>query len=97
MTIQHFNRLMGSNLDSSSVETIGGLLLNAFGELPSENSCIVVAGYEFAVDALADQKISKVTVRAVEVSDELPDAAAAPKQVVASAPGANPKDTPARE
>lgn len=97
MTIQHFNRLMGSKLGSRSVETIGGLLLNAFGELPSQNSRIVVAGYEFAVDALADQKISKVTVRAVEASDELPDAAAAPRQIVAPAPGANPGDSPARE
>lgn len=70
MTIQHFNRLMDANLEASAVETIGGLLLNAFGELPSTTSRIVVDRYEFTVDALADQRIAQVTVRPLEATEE---------------------------
>jgi CBS domain containing-hemolysin-like protein len=83
MTIQHFNRLMDSHLDSSSVETIGGLLLNAFGELPSKNSRIIVEGYEFAVDS--------------EVTEGLPNVAAPASLPVAPAPGANPGGSPTKE
>ncbi len=97
MTIQHFNRLMESNLDSRVVETIGGLLLNAFGELPAENSRIVVDGYEFAVDAIADQKIAKVTVRPMDSPEELPDTAATPGKAVVPAPEGGPGLTSARE
>lgn len=73
MTIQHFNRLMGSNLESHSIQTVGGLLLSAFGELPSESSCIVVDGFEFAVDELADQRVASVTVKLIEAPEELLD------------------------
>ena len=63
MTIEHFNRLTGADLLSESSETIGGLLLDAFGELPSASQSIVLHGWEFTVDALAGQRISGVTVR----------------------------------
>jgi len=97
MTIEHFNRQVGSNLNSRSVETIGGLLLNAFGELPPESSRIVIDGYEFAVDSLADQKIAKVTVMPVEATEELRNVGATTKQALVPAPGASPGNSPKKE
>ncbi len=97
MTIQHFNRLMDAHLQAKSAETIGGLLLNAFGELPPQGSRIVIDRYEFAVDALTDQRISGVTVKPVEAPDETGTLIAAmePKAATDSTPQAD--DTMAKE
>jgi len=66
MTVRQFNRWIGANLESDSVETIGGLLLHAFGELPSEGKSIVVGGHEFTVVSVLRQRIAMVTVEAAQ-------------------------------
>jgi Mg2+/Co2+ transporter CorC len=80
MTIGQFNRLLGSNLSSDSAETVGGLLLHAFGEIPQENSHIVVGEHEFEVVSVAGQRIAEVTVRPVPTV-ETPPTSAAPAEV----------------
>ncbi len=72
MTIRQFNRLIGGKLKSNNAETIGGLLLDAFGEMPGEDSRIVVSGYEFEVLAIDGQRIAEVTIRPAPASDHLP-------------------------
>ncbi len=97
MTIQHFNRLMDAHLEANAAETIGGLLLNAFGELPAQSSRIVIDRFEFAVDGLADQRISAVTVKPFEAPDELESDVAPIEQELAQAPMPRPDDTTAKE
>ena len=65
MTIWQFNRMLGSNLESNSAETIGGMLLHAFGEIPREKSCIVIGEHEFEVKSVTDRRIAEVTVRSI--------------------------------
>jgi putative hemolysin len=65
MTIWQFNRMFGSKLESDSAETIGGVLLHAFGEIPREKSSIVIGEHEFEVESVADRRIAEVTVRPV--------------------------------
>jgi len=73
MTIAQFNRLVGSNL-SSDAETIGGLLLHAFGEIPRKHSRIVVGAYEFKVESITGQRIAEVTAKRIQDSELLQDA-----------------------
>lgn len=76
MTVRQFNRLLDSNLRPGSTETIGGLLLDAFGEIPPENARIVVGELEFEVEAIAGQRIAQVIVRPIPAPELLLDPAA---------------------
>ena len=62
MTIRQFNRLFGTALKSNTSDTVGGLLLDAFGELPAQGMRIKAGECEFAVVDVAGQRIAKVTV-----------------------------------
>lgn len=70
MTIRQFNRLFDAGLRTDAAETVGGLLLHAFGEIPPEKARIMVADFEFEVEAISEQRIAELTVR--------PDAAPEP-------------------
>jgi len=60
LPLDQVNRMLGTNLSGQSVETIGGLLLNAFGELPVEGRDIVIEGYKFRVISIVDRRIAEV-------------------------------------
>ena len=90
MTIWQFNRMLGANLESNSAETVGGLLLHAFGEIPRENSRIVIGEHEFEIESIADRRIAGVTVRPVPP----PQSAAASDASVETADASRPQ--PAR-
>ncbi|NIQ93214.1 MAG: hypothetical protein GWN87_02610, partial [Desulfuromonadales bacterium] len=64
-TIRQFNRLIGASMTTDSAETVGGLLLHVFGEIPREAARIVVGEYEFEVERVSSQRIAEVTVRPV--------------------------------
>lgn len=76
MTVRQFNRWVGADLESETAETIGGLLLHAFSELPSEGRSIVVGGLEFTIVSVARQRIAEITVRPALAQDLLPGPAA---------------------
>ncbi|NNG02941.1 MAG: HlyC/CorC family transporter [Inquilinus sp.] len=75
-----FNKTTGADLDLGQAESVGGLLLNAFGELPREGQDIVVGGYVFEVVSVAGQRISKLEVKPVAALKNLPSEAGAPPQ-----------------
>jgi len=62
MTLNQFNALVGTAFDDVEVETIGGVLLNEFGELPGEGARIVVGEHAFTVMSLAQNRIDGVVV-----------------------------------
>jgi CBS domain containing-hemolysin-like protein len=64
-TIHELNSLLGSNLDADATETVGGLLLSAFGELPAKGSRVVLHSLEFSVEAVAGRRISEVSIKPV--------------------------------
>jgi len=87
MTIWQFNRMLGSNLESNTAETIGGVLLHAFGEIPREESRIVIGEHEFEVESVAGRRITEVTVRPVSASQSLAESADSVETVDPSHPG----------
>ena len=62
MTLEQFNELVGTAFDDDEVETIGGILLNEFGELPPEGTRIEIGEHSFTILSLSHHRIDDVTV-----------------------------------
>jgi CBS domain containing-hemolysin-like protein len=65
MSLQNFNELVGTEFDDEEVETIGGILLHEFGELPAEGARIVIGEHAFTVISLDHHLIQGVAVEPV--------------------------------
>lgn len=62
MPIEQFNQELGDDLDDTKAETVGGLLLHKYGELPPEGATIVLGKLEFTVVKVGHNRIEEVTV-----------------------------------
>lgn len=60
MPITEFNQQMGSNLSEEWGETIGGLLLHHYGELPPEGDKIEIDRFRFRVTEVEENRIRTV-------------------------------------
>ncbi|MDF1591160.1 MAG: hemolysin family protein [Desulfobacterales bacterium] len=60
MPISDLNERINSNLDEESAETIGGLLLNEYGELPSEGTVIVINSLKFKVVEVEENRVKEL-------------------------------------
>lgn len=72
-SIEDFNETFGSQFSDEEVDTIGGLVMQAFGHLPARGESIVIDGYQFKV-AMADSR------RIIQVHVRIPDTACIPEQ-----------------
>lgn len=70
MTLKKFRSDLGIELPAEGVETIGGLLLREFRELPVEGNQISVAGVEFVVTSVAERRIQEVIARLEALGDD---------------------------
>jgi len=73
MTITQFNQLVGTALSDDEAETVGGLLLNHFGEVPPEGARIVLESFEFVVASVANHRIDAVVVKPKSSDAKPPD------------------------
>ncbi len=71
-SIEDFNEAYGTHFSDEEVDTIGGLVMQAFGHLPARGESIDIDGYQFKV-AMADSR------RIIQVHVKLPDDAPQPK------------------
>ncbi|MCC8366765.1 MULTISPECIES: CNNM family magnesium/cobalt transport protein CorC [Xenorhabdus] len=69
--IEDFNDVFGTNFSDEEVDTIGGLVMQAFGHLPSRGESISINGYHFKV-AMADSR------KIIQVHVKIPDDAEVP-------------------
>jgi CBS domain containing-hemolysin-like protein len=74
MPIGDLNREIGCDLPEDQAETIGGLVLHEFGELPPENTSIQINGLHFSVVDVEDNRIKELHLE----KPEKPDASQAP-------------------
>ena len=70
MPIEDLNERIGSNLDDESAETVGGLLLNEYGELPAEGTVIVINDLQFKVIEVEENRIKELHL---ELEEHQPD------------------------
>lgn len=60
MLVADFNHQTGADLPTDDVETIGGLLLHEFGELPPVDAVVEIDGMRFTVLEVSENRIKKV-------------------------------------
>ena len=60
MQLDDFDQRFATAFEMKDVETIGGLVLNKFGELPGEGDCVVIDDYKFTVSRVAQNRITKL-------------------------------------
>ena len=70
LTVAKFRNDLGVDLPTEGVETIGGLLLREFRELPAEGDQITIEGVEFVVTAVAERRIQEVIARFEPTGDD---------------------------
>jgi magnesium and cobalt transporter len=70
--IEDFNKVFNTHFSDDEVDTIGGLVMQAFGHLPASEETIEIEGYLFKV-TMADSR------RIIQVHVKIPDDAAPPK------------------
>jgi len=68
MQIEQFNREFRQNLPEDVVETVGGLVLDRFGELPVVGARLLIDGLEFVVETVEGNRIMTLSVRQGEAA-----------------------------
>jgi putative hemolysin len=100
MPVEQFNLQFGTRLDETVAETIGGLLLHAYGELPPEEARIELKGIEFQVKSVTMNRIEEVTVRRLSPPPAPPVTSqaeeSAPTGAAAEGEGVKKEATPAK-
>ncbi|TNH08325.1 CNNM family magnesium/cobalt transport protein CorC [Testudinibacter sp. TR-2022] len=76
--IEDFNEKFGTHFDSEEVDTIGGVIMQAFGYLPSRDEEIELEGLLFKVVSADSRKIIQLRLR---VPDQIEEDSAFPENV----------------
>ncbi|MFC1815282.1 hemolysin family protein [Thermodesulfobacteriota bacterium] len=93
MPIPDLNRRIGSNLPEELAETVGGLLLHEYGELPCEGTAIVVDEFHFKVVEVEENRIKELLLeRPGESTPSKENAPKTSKHDGNSVPGGNSAD-----
>ena len=66
MPVTEFNQEMGSELSDEWGETIGGLLLHHYGELPPQGDKIEIDGFRFIVTEVEENRIKAVEFQKIQ-------------------------------
>lgn len=64
--VTEFNQEMGSELSDEWGETIGGLLLHHYGELPPQGDTIEIQGFRFIVTEVEENRIKAVEFQKIQ-------------------------------
>ena len=62
MFLDDFQQVFGVSLESRDAETVGGVLLDAFGELPVVGATTTLSGLQFSVETIEHNRIMRVLV-----------------------------------
>ncbi|WP_338562141.1 CNNM family magnesium/cobalt transport protein CorC [Erwinia sp. E_sp_B04_7] len=68
--IEDFNEVFETNFSDEEVDTIGGLVMQAFGHLPARGESIEIEGYQFKVAMADSRRIIQVHVKIPENSPQ---------------------------
>ncbi|EEY43585.1 magnesium and cobalt efflux protein CorC [Vibrio mimicus VM223] len=61
-TIEDFNHTFGTKFSDDEVDTVGGLVMTAFGHLPARGEVVDIAGYNFKVTAADNRRVVALQV-----------------------------------
>lgn len=63
MPIDHFNLEFDADLHADAFETVGGMVLHAYGELPAEGTTVNIGAVEFTVVKVSNNRIQELRVK----------------------------------
>ncbi|SJN53316.1 Magnesium and cobalt efflux protein CorC [Vibrio ruber DSM 16370] len=71
-TIEDFNQTFGANFSDEEVDTVGGLVMTAFGHLPERGEVVQLADYQFKVTSADNRRVVQlqVTIPDIETVSE---------------------------
>jgi len=69
VTVEDFNEHFGSELDEESFDTIGGLVTNALGHMPTRDETVVIDRFEFRVVRADSRKVRLLNIRLLSPQD----------------------------
>ena len=67
--IEDFNEYFGTLFSDEEFDTIGGLVINAFGQLPSANQSIRLDQFEFTVIDADERRLNTLAVKPASLTD----------------------------
>lgn len=70
MQLDDFDQRFDAALDMQDVDTIGGLVLNKFGELPNEGDYVVIDSLKFTVSKIAQNRIARLLLELPSMTDD---------------------------
>ena len=68
--IETFNDRFSSSFEATDFDTIGGIVLNAFGKIPLVNDAIEIQNFHFTVLAANKRQILKLRIKVLESTSE---------------------------
>ena len=71
--IETFNDRFSSSFEATDFDTIGGIVLNAFGKIPLVNDSIEIQNFHFTVLAANKRQILKLRIKVLESITEEPN------------------------
>ena len=71
--IETFNDRFSSSFEATDFDTIGGIVLNAFGKIPLVNDSIEIQNFHFTVLAANKRQILKLRIKVLEPTPEEPN------------------------
>jgi putative hemolysin len=63
MTIDDFNEIVGTKLDTDGARTMAGLTFNALGRRPNEGDDVAVGDVQLRVEQVEGARITRLRVR----------------------------------
>ncbi|MDA9556256.1 CNNM family magnesium/cobalt transport protein CorC [Vibrio sp.] len=69
-TIEDFNDTFTSDFSDEEVDTIGGLVMTAFGHLPSRGEMVEIDGYQFKIMSADNRRILQLQVKLPTPSED---------------------------
>jgi magnesium and cobalt transporter len=69
-TVEDFNDYFGSALEAGEFDTVGGLVVNAFGHLPARGERAEIGDFRFTVMRADSRKVHLLTVRPLPTGDQ---------------------------
>jgi len=73
MQLVDFDECFNATLEVQDVETVGGLVLNEFGELPSEGDTVVIKDFKFTVSRVGHNRIAELQIEQVSLHEKVPE------------------------
>jgi putative hemolysin len=97
INIDEFNRRTGSRLIADTAETLGGLLLHEYGELPPEGTCMEIDEKRFELVEISENRIKRIIWENLATTRDAGEAVTSTAPPDASEPTTDPARTETSE